>query len=115
MDINSPDECQAFNVSDSLRCKEVASAVNSLFCAFHSKQAEVCPNRIAHDAARPDRLDANPPQYLANSGIALSNQTFADITTKDTCQEIHDYLLQKYQLLDRVIQARRLGCTFSLA
>lgn len=40
MDINSPSQCNALNVSDEQRCLETATSVNGLFCSFHSKQCQ---------------------------------------------------------------------------
>jgi len=45
---------------------------------------------------------------LANSSLPLTNQTFADIESEATLDEIHKHLYLKYALLDRVIRARKL-------
>jgi hypothetical protein len=58
--------------------------------------------------AKLDRLTENPPKYLAESKVQLSNQTFQDVSTQETIKEIHDHLFLKYQLLERVIRARKL-------
>jgi hypothetical protein len=58
--------------------------------------------------AKLDSLSANPPAYLADPKISLSSRTFEDVDTRELCQEIHDYLFLKFQLLDRVIRARKL-------
>lgn len=55
-----------------------------------------------------DQLEHNPPQYLKKSRFKLPNETFADVDSAEVCKELHAYLFQKFQLLDRVIQARRL-------
>lgn len=108
MDINSPSQCNALNVSDEKRCLETATSINGLFCSFHSKQCQGLYRGYKICTARLERLDKNPPPYFANSKTALGNETFEDVTTEAECRELHDWLWTKYQLLERVIRARRL-------
>ena len=58
--------------------------------------------------ARLDALAASPPSYLASNATPLANQTFADVKSEATLRELHNYLMQKYGLLDRVIRARKI-------
>ena len=58
--------------------------------------------------ARLDALAAAPPAYLATSSVPLANQTFADVSSPKTLDEIHEHLFTKHALLDRVIRARKL-------
>jgi len=55
-----------------------------------------------------DKLEENPPPYLAESKIALVNNTFSDVHTEQLCHELHDHLFLRFQLLNRVIGARKL-------
>ncbi|CAG8959200.1 hypothetical protein HYFRA_00012557 [Hymenoscyphus fraxineus] len=101
-------QCRALNVSDEKQCGEKATSVNGHFCSFHSKQCQALYRGYKTRNARLEKLDANPPPYLAETKIPLVNQTFADVETKEVCQELHDHLFLKFQLLDRVIRARKL-------
>ncbi|KAL8672046.1 MAG: hypothetical protein Q9168_003473 [Polycauliona sp. 1 TL-2023] len=129
--------CTALNISDGSLCTQVATSINGLFCSFHSRQ---CQGRIfcnpdiyitstdhfdlftglyrgyKNRNAKLDALDANLPAYLAGSRTPLANETFAAVDSEDTLRELHDYLVLKNALLDRVIRARKLHHTrfFSL-
>lgn len=125
--MESISQCRALNVSDEKRCEETATSVNGMFCGFHSKQCQgmsvaLKPIYNQHTDQFPsglyrgykirnerlDRLNASPPEFLAESPIALSAQDFEDVESKEVCHEIHKYLFMKLQLLDRVIRARKL-------
>ncbi|KAF7909232.1 hypothetical protein EAE99_011447 [Botrytis elliptica] len=108
METNSSPQCNALNVSDEKRCLENATSVNGLFCSFHSKQCQGLYRGYKLRTARLERLDKTPPPYLANTKTALGNETFKDVTTEAECKELHDWLWTKYQLLERVIRARKL-------
>ena len=101
-------QCSALNVSDQLRCEEVATSINGLFCSFHSRQCQALYKGYKRRNAQLDELDKGEPDYLASSSVALANRTFADVASEDTLQEIHEHLSKKYALLDRVIRARKL-------
>ena len=58
--------------------------------------------------ARLDTLAASPPSYLASNATPLANQTFADVKSEATLRELHNYLMQRYGLLDRVVRARKI-------
>jgi hypothetical protein len=51
---------------------------------------------------------ANPPTYIAKRSTPLANQIFDDVEEETTLNEIHDHLFLRFQLLDRVIRARKL-------
>ncbi|KAM3087999.1 hypothetical protein ACMFMG_002064 [Clarireedia jacksonii] len=108
MDSNSPSQCHALNVSDEKRCLETATSINGLFCSFHSRQCQGLYRGYKTRTARLERLDEKQPSYLANTKTPLVNQTFENVTTEAECRELHDWLWAKYQLLERVIKARRL-------
>lgn len=120
-------QCTALNVSGQLRCEEVATSVNGLFCSFHSRQCQgknltankrLSCNDEAHNQiglyrgyknrnAQLDALDKSAPTYLASTSH-LVNQTFADIDDSDVLHDVYDHLSAKHSLLDRVIRARKL-------
>lgn len=106
--MDDPSQCRALNVSDEMRCLETATSVNGLFCSFHSKQCQGLYRGYKLRNAKLDRLTANPPKFLAEAKVPLSNQTFQDVTTQETLKELHDHLFLKLQLLERVIRARKL-------
>ena len=53
-------------------------------------------------------MDASPPAYLAQSPIALANQSFEDVESEEILQELYDHLFLKNALFERVIRARKL-------
>ncbi|QSZ37286.1 hypothetical protein DSL72_009380 [Monilinia vaccinii-corymbosi] len=108
MDVNSPSQCNALNVSDESRCLETATSINGLLCSFHSKQCQGLYRGYKLRTARLERLDNAVPLYLANKKASLANETFKDVATEIECKELHDWLWTKYQLLERVRRARRL-------
>ena len=60
--------------------------------------------------AQLDNLEANLPSWLAVkvSKAALRNTDFADVDDEAILNKLHDHLFKKYQLLDCVIEARKL-------
>lgn len=58
--------------------------------------------------ARLDALNESPPSFLAHSTVPIANQDFADAKTEATLRELHTYLVQKHNLLTRVIAARKM-------
>ncbi|TVY41457.1 hypothetical protein LOCC1_G005138 [Lachnellula occidentalis] len=106
--MESISQCRALNVSDAKRCEETATSVNGMFCGFHSKQCQGLYRGYKIRNEKLERLNASPPQFLAETSIALSAQDFEDVESKEVCHEIHKYLFNKLQLLDRVIRARKL-------
>lgn len=53
-------------------------------------------------------MDDEGPRSLKKPGASLANETFEDIEDEKTLREIHGYLFDKYVLLGKVIDARRL-------
>ena len=53
-------------------------------------------------------MNACAPKYLLESKIALANQSFIDVDSEELLGELQKHLYLKYQLLDRVIRARKL-------
>ena len=58
--------------------------------------------------AQLEPLDNAKPKYLAESKITLVNQTSKNVNDEAILQENHHYLTRKYNLLRRVIAARKL-------
>lgn len=48
------------------------------------------------------------PAYLAPNKTSIAAQDFADLDQEAALREVHDFLFHKYNLLDRVIRARKL-------
>lgn len=48
------------------------------------------------------------PVYLTRTSLPLANQTFADVESESVLKELHDRFLLRYNLLDRVVRARKL-------
>jgi hypothetical protein len=59
------------------------------------------------NAALNGLLDA-PPSYLAGKKSSVAAQDFADLKDETTLKEVHNYLFRRFNLLDRVIRARKL-------
>ncbi|QDS75109.1 hypothetical protein FKW77_007267 [Venturia effusa] len=57
--------------------------------------------------AKLDALVADPPKYLTGKK-SLAARDFTDLEDEGVLREIHDHLFERYNLLDRVIRARRL-------
>jgi hypothetical protein len=53
-------------------------------------------------------LSEKLPLYLANKKVSISVHDFADVEDEASLREVHDYLFKRYNLLDRVIRARKL-------
>jgi DNA-binding Lrp family transcriptional regulator len=58
--------------------------------------------------AQLDVLSEKPPPYLASKKVSVAVHDFADVEDEATLRSIHDYVFRRYNLLDRVIRARRL-------
>jgi hypothetical protein len=48
------------------------------------------------------------PAYLASKKSSIASQNFSDVDDEATLKTVHDHLFKTYQLLDRVIRARKL-------
>ncbi|KAK7433000.1 hypothetical protein QQZ08_000471 [Neonectria magnoliae] len=101
-------QCQALRLSDAQRCENEATNANGLFCQFHAKQVFGLYKGYKRRNAMLDALEENAPPALKNSRTPLSNDTFEIITEEGTLKEIHSYLFEKYVLLGKVIDARKL-------
>jgi hypothetical protein len=55
-----------------------------------------------------DVLSENLPSYYKEKKSSVVSQEYADIADEATLKPLYSYLLKKYQLLDRVIRARKL-------
>jgi hypothetical protein len=55
-----------------------------------------------------DVLSENLPSYYKEKKGSVVSQEYADIADEATLKPLYSYLLKKYQLLDRVIRARKL-------
>lgn len=56
-------------------------------------------------------LDDESPPYLKKAKITLANQTFEDIQDESTLRGVHSHLFEKYVLIGKVIDARKLHHT----
>ncbi|KAI1620384.1 hypothetical protein EDD37DRAFT_177569 [Exophiala viscosa] len=103
-----PKKCSALGLLDSQPCHSDAISLNGLFCQFHSRQ---CHGLYVGYKRRNAELDALPnslPAYLADSPKKLANEDFAELSDQKELEEIHEHLLKRHNLLDRVIKARKI-------
>ncbi|CAH0052439.1 unnamed protein product [Clonostachys solani] len=103
-----PLECQALELSSAEKCRNEATHAEGLFCWFHSKQVYGLYLGYKRRNARLDALEDEAPGYLKSSNVPLGNQTFQDLVDEKALQEIHAHLFEKYNLIGRVIDARKL-------
>ncbi|KAF7546260.1 hypothetical protein G7Z17_g8560 [Cylindrodendrum hubeiense] len=101
-------QCQALQLSDSERCLNEATNANGLFCKFHAKQVYGLYKGYKRRNARLDAMDDEDPPALKNSEHPLANETFDTIDDEKTLKEVHLHLFDKYVLLGKVIDARKL-------
>ncbi|PGH03249.1 hypothetical protein AJ80_08714 [Polytolypa hystricis UAMH7299] len=89
---------------------DAATSTNGLFCAFHSRQCHGLYLGYKRRNSKLDEIRTSPPPCLASriTTTKLVNDTFADLEDETPLAEIHDYLLETYRLLDRVIRARNI-------
>jgi hypothetical protein len=87
--------------------KEVTSSDGRL-CSFHSRQCQAMYRGYKKRNQELDRLAENQPPYLANNKTSVVVQEFKDVEDEATLRGLHEYLFNKYVLLDRVIKARKL-------
>lgn len=57
--------------------------------------------------AKLDTLDYNPPSHIADATTPLANDDFSAITDPKIIDEVISYLFDKWNTLDRVIEARK--------
>lgn len=53
-------------------------------------------------------LASNPPSYLTGKKGSVASLDFTDVDDEATLKTMHDHFFRNYQLLDRVIRARKL-------
>ncbi|KAF1357170.1 hypothetical protein EJ07DRAFT_25683, partial [Lizonia empirigonia] len=88
-------------------CDKEATSSDGRLCAFHSRQCQAL-YRYKKRNAELDVLSGRPPSYLAGKKGSVASQDFADVDDEATLKTVHDHLFKTYQLLDRVIRARKL-------
>ncbi|KAK4944844.1 hypothetical protein LTR10_015763 [Elasticomyces elasticus] len=103
-----PKKCSALGLLDSQPCQSDATSLNGLFCQFHSRQCHGLYVGYKRRNAELDALSASPPAYLANSTKKLANEDFAELSDQKELEDIHEHLLKRHNLLDRVIKARKI-------
>ncbi|PVH94676.1 hypothetical protein DM02DRAFT_602165 [Periconia macrospinosa] len=104
-------KCKARLLSDKTgqtECDKPATSVDGRLCAFHSRQCQGLYRGYKRRNAQLDALSASPPPFLANTKVALVNQTFKDIEDAETLDSLFKYLFRKYNLLEKVIRGRKL-------
>ena len=99
--------CTALHISDRQPCAEFATSINGIFCRFHSRQSQALYKGYKTRNARLDTLAPSPPSYLTQQSTSLVNQNFSDVDDESSLQERHGHLFLRFQLLDRVIRARK--------
>jgi hypothetical protein len=55
-----------------------------------------------------DVISEKQPEYLSSKKGSIAAQDFTDVEDEATLREIHDHVFKRYNLLDRVIRARKL-------
>ncbi|KAF2197150.1 hypothetical protein GQ43DRAFT_484368 [Delitschia confertaspora ATCC 74209] len=103
--------CKARLLSDSsgqTSCDKPATSLDGRLCGFHSRQCQALYRGYKRRNAQLDSLSASPPAYFAQSKSSLVVQEFNDVDTEAQLRELHGYLFKKYNLLERVVRARRL-------
>ncbi|MCJ1287642.1 hypothetical protein MMC26_006994 [Xylographa opegraphella] len=87
---------EAERMAEGQRIAEEAKSSASLYRGYKNRNARL------------DTLNAIAPKYLLESPIALANQNFTDVESEELLNELQKHLYLRYQLLDRVIRARKL-------
>ncbi|SPJ83940.1 uncharacterized protein FTOL_10456 [Fusarium torulosum] len=100
-------QCQALWLADKQRCTQEATHANELFCHYHAKQAHGMYIGYKKRNAKLDTLDDAPPSYIADTTTPLANDDFSSITDPKIIDEVISYLFEKWNTLDRVIEARK--------
>ncbi|XPS80532.1 hypothetical protein M3J09_012484 [Ascochyta lentis] len=103
--------CRARLLSDlsgQTACDKEATSSDGRLCAFHARQCQALYRGYKKRNAELDILSGKPPAYLAGKKGSVASQDFADVDDEATLKTVHDYLFKTFQLLDRVIRARKL-------
>ncbi|KAJ4983302.1 hypothetical protein SVAN01_11183 [Stagonosporopsis vannaccii] len=103
--------CRARLLSDlsgQTSCDKEATSADGRLCAFHSRQCQALYRGYKKRNTELDVLyDKQPPYFVGNKGSIVSLD-YADVDDETTLRVLHDHLFKIYQLLDRVIRARKL-------
>ncbi|KAH7067817.1 hypothetical protein FB567DRAFT_256347 [Paraphoma chrysanthemicola] len=101
--------CRARLLSDlsgQTACGKEATSAGGRLCAFHSRQ---CQALYRGYKKRNAELDTQkPPAYLTSKKVSIAVLDFNDIEEEAALRQVHDYIFRRYNLLDRVIRARKL-------
>ncbi|KAJ8107718.1 hypothetical protein OPT61_g8673 [Boeremia exigua] len=103
--------CRARLLSDlsgQTACDKEATSADGRLCAFHSRQCQALYRGYKKRNAELDELANNQPPYLAGKKGSVVSQDYADVDDEATLKALHGYLFKTFQLLDRVIRARKL-------
>jgi hypothetical protein len=105
--------CRARLLSDlsgQTACDKEATSSDGRLCSYHSRQCAALYRGYKKRNAELDALVDAPPACLAGKSkkAAVAAHDFAHVGDEATLREVHDYLFRKYNLLDRVIRARKL-------
>ncbi|KAF4991683.1 hypothetical protein FGRMN_7656 [Fusarium graminum] len=100
-------QCQALWLADKERCTNEATHANELFCQYHAKQAHGMYIGYKKRNAKLESLDKAPPSYIADTKTPLANDEFSSITDPKIIDEVIGHLFEKWNTLDRVIEARK--------
>ncbi|OCK76507.1 hypothetical protein K432DRAFT_335574 [Lepidopterella palustris CBS 459.81] len=107
----TPALCKARQLTDltgQTPCDKPATSLNGRLCSYHSRRCQALYRGYKRRNAQLDDLSKSMPPYLANTKVALVNQTFKDVDSESTLQELHGYLFKKHTLLEAVIRGRKL-------
>lgn len=72
------------------------SPIAALYRGYKKRNAEL------------DDLSSEPPSYFQGKKGSIVSQEYVDVDDEATLKSLHNYLFKNYQLLDRVIRARKL-------
>ncbi|KAF2995552.1 hypothetical protein E8E13_003449 [Curvularia kusanoi] len=103
--------CRARLLSDlsgQTSCDKEATSADGRLCAYHSRQCQALYRGYKKRNAELDVLSENPPPYFKEKKGSIVSQEYADIADEALLKTLHYYLFKTYQLLDRVIRARKL-------
>ncbi|KAH6625600.1 hypothetical protein C7974DRAFT_434634 [Boeremia exigua] len=103
--------CRARLLSDlsgQTACDNEATSADGRLCAFHSRQCQALYRGYKKRNAELDALSDEPPSYFVGKKGSVVSHDYADVDDEAALKTLHDHLFKTYQLLDRVIRARKL-------
>ncbi|KAF9737169.1 hypothetical protein PMIN06_012378 [Paraphaeosphaeria minitans] len=106
-----PAICRARLLSDlsaQTPCDKESTPSGGRLCAFHARQCQAMYRGYKKRNEELDRTAENQPPYLANNKTSIVVQEFRDVEDEATLQGLHEYLFNKYVILEKVIKARKL-------